>query len=339
MMKALQLKSYGKSAQLQFENIPRPAINDDELLVRVYAAGLNAIDCMIPTGSFKPILKLTLPAVMGSDLAGVVEEVGKNVTRFKPGDAVFASLFDMDQGALAEYAAVPERAAALKPASLDFTEAASLPMVVLTCWQAFSRAKLSAGQRVFIPAGSGGVGTFAIQLAKHLGASVGTTTSAANMELVSALGADEAIDYKKTDFDKILSNYDLALATVRGDGLEKTLEILKPHGEVVSLVGPPDLPFARQRGMNSVMKALFWLLSRKIISRAARRQIRYSFLFVSPNGDQLSEIAALIDAGKLKPVIDKTFSFADSINALSYLAAGHAKGKVVVQLTESPSAS
>lgn len=200
--------------------------------------------------------------------------------------------------------------------------------------QAFEHAKLKPGQKVFIPAGSGGIGTFAIQLAKYLGASVTTTTSAANTGLVTSLGADHVIDYRRQNVEQTPADYDLVLGTVRGDSLEKSLKILKPHGEIVSLIGPPDLAFARKRGMNIAMKAVFWLLSRKIISRAADRQVNYSFFFVRPDGSQLTQIATLIDAGKLKPVIDRTFPFDDSLSALAYLADGHAKGKVVVQIVE-----
>ncbi|HSI25520.1 MAG TPA: NADP-dependent oxidoreductase, partial [Methylotenera sp.] len=177
-MKAFILKRYGKSAQLEFADIPRPTIKPDEVLVQVHAVSLNPIDNLIPTGAFKPIIKLSLPATMGSDLAGVVVEVGSRVTRFKLGDAVFASIFDLGTGSLAEFAIVPERVAAIKPSNLDFVQAASIPMVGLTSWQALTeRAHLKPGQKVFIPAGSGGIGTFAIQLAKYLGAKVGTTTS------------------------------------------------------------------------------------------------------------------------------------------------------------------
>ena len=187
-MKALVLKRYGGLDQIAFADIPRPAVKPDEILVQVHAAGLNPSDNMIPKGTFKPMLKFQLPATLGSDLAGVVVEVGSRVTRFKPGDAVFASIFDLGTGALAEFAVVPENVAALKPANLDFVQAASIPMVGLTSWQALKeRAKLKPGQKVFIPAGSGGIGTFAIQLAKHLGAKVGTTTSTGNMDLVRSL--------------------------------------------------------------------------------------------------------------------------------------------------------
>lgn len=331
-MKALVLKRYGKNARLDFDTLPRPVINDDEILVKVHAVGLNQIDCMIPSGMFKPILHFSLPAVMGSDLAGTVSETGKNVTRFRPGDAVYASVFDMNKGALSEYVAVPEYAAALKPQRLDFTEAASLPMVALTCWQAFRRANLQAGQKVFIPAGSGGIGTFAIQLARHMGATVATSTSAGNAGLVRDLGAQYVIDYRTQAFEKLLSGYDMVLGTVRGDGIEKAIQILRPGGQLISLTGPADVSFARQRKMNPVMKAVFWLLSRRIKALAAKHDVRYAFHFVHPDGIRLAEIAELIDAGKLTPVIDRVFSFEQAPEALSYLSGGHAKGKVVVEL-------
>jgi NADPH:quinone reductase-like Zn-dependent oxidoreductase len=332
-MKALVFKRYGGADQIAFADIPRPTPCPDEMLVQVHAAGLNPIDCMIPKGTFKPILRFQLPATLGSDLAGVVVEVGSRVTRFKPGDAVFASIFDLGTGALAEFALVPEKAAALKPANLDFVQAASIPMVGLTSWQALKeRAHLKPGQKAFIPAGAGGIGTFAIQLAKHLGANVGTTTSTGNVDLVRSLGADEVVDYKKQEFEDVLRDYDAVLGTVRGDALGKSLRILKPKSTVVSLVGPPDAAFARARGMNFVMPLVFGLLSRKIIRDARKRGAEYSFLFVHPDGRQLAEIGELLDAGRIRPVIDKVFPFDQAKDALAYLEKGRAKGKVVVKL-------
>lgn len=332
-MKALILKSYSKSGQFDFADIAKPTIKADEILVQVHAVGLNPIDNKIPTGAFKPIIKLALPVVMGSDLAGVVVEVGSHVTRFKLGDAVFASIFDLGTGSLAEFAVVPESAAAIKPANLDFVQAASIPMVGLTSWQALKeRARLKPGQKVFIPAGSGGIGSFAIQLAKHLGAKVGTTTSAANIDLVMRLGADEIIDYKHQNFEDVLQGYDVVLGTVAGDVIEKSIKILNPKSSVISLVGPPDAAFARVRGMNFLMKFVFGLLSRKIIRRAEKVDAEYSFLFVHPDGQQLAEIGKLLEAGHIVPVIDKVFPFDQTQQALAYLEAGRAKGKVVVKV-------
>ena len=332
-MKALVLKRYGGADQVGFADVARPVPRPDEILVQVHAAGLNPIDNTIPKGTFKPFLRFQLPATLGSDLAGVVVETGSRVTRFKPGDAVFASIFDLGTGALAEFAVVPESAAALKPANLDFVQAASIPMVGLTSWQAFKdRARLKSGQKVFIPAGAGGIGTFAIQLAKYLGAKVGTTTSTGNVELVRSLGADEVIDYKKQEFEAVLRDYDAVLGTVRGDALAKSLRILKPGSTVVSLIGPPDAAFGRARGMNFFMVFVFGLLSRKIIRDARKRGVEYSFLFVHPDGSQLAEIGELLKMGRIRPVIDKVFPFEQAKEALAYLGEGRAKGKVVVKV-------
>ncbi|GKT24843.1 NADP-dependent oxidoreductase [Acidovorax sp. SUPP3334] len=332
-MKALTFKRYGKSPEIGFTDLPRPTLQPDEMLVEVHAVGLNPIDNMITTGMFKPVLKFQLPATMGSDLAGVVKEVGSRVKRFKPGDAVFASLFDLGTGSLAEYAVVPERVAAFKPANLDFVQAASVPMVALTSWQAMKeRAGVRPGQKVFIPAGSGGIGTMAIQLAKHFGAKVGTTTSTANVELVRGLGADEVIDYKKQAFEKQLSGYDMALGTLKGDEIEKSIGILRAGGKIVSLVGPLDAAFATARRLNFILKFVFGLMSRKIRQLAAKQNVSFSFLFVRPDGGQLSEIGELLQAGQVRPVIDQVFPFQKACEALEYLAQGRAKGKVVVQI-------
>jgi len=288
---------------------------------------------VIPKGSFKPVLKFKLPATMGSDLAGVVVEVGAGVTRFKPGDEVFASIFDLGTGSLAELAVVPESAAAFKPSNLDFVPAASIPMVALTTWQALTeRANVRPGQKVFVPAGSGGIGTFAIQLARHLGATVGTTTSTGNVDLVRSLGASEVVDYKKQDFADVLRGYDVVLGTLRGDEIKKSLRILKPDGIVVSLVGPLDAEFARARGMSGLFVLLFWLMSFWLLRQARKLHVRYSFLFVHPSGSQLSEIGELLRAGTIKPVIDRVFPFDQAKEALAYLETGRAKGKVVVQM-------
>lgn len=334
-MKAFTFKRYGKSPELGFDDVDFPSPGDDEILVKVYAVGLNPIDNMIPTGMFKRVLHFSLPATLGSDVSGVVVATGRRVTRFNAGDEVFASIFDRGTGSLAEFVRVPENLAALKPATLDFVQAASLPMVGLTSWQALTeRAKLRAGQKVFIPAGSGGIGSFAIQLAKHLGATVGTTTSTANIDWVSRLGADEVVDYKKQEFEKVLSGYDIVLGTIRGDAIEKSTQILKPGGKIVSLIGPLDTAFARERHLNVFLRFVLGLMSRKIMQLSKKRGLTYSFLFVRPDGSQLSQIAELMDAQRIKPVIDNVFPFAETGDAFAYLARGHAKGKVVVKIHE-----
>ncbi|MDN5503484.1 MAG: NADP-dependent oxidoreductase [Comamonas sp.] len=332
-MKALTFKRYGKTPEIGITEVPRPTLRPDEMLVEVHAAGLNPIDNMITTGMFKPVLKFQLPAVMGSDLAGVVVEVGSSVTHFKPGDEVFASIFDQGTGSIAEFAVVPQHLAARKPANLDFVQAASVPMVGLTSWQALRhRAEVKEGQRVFIPAGSGGIGTFAIQLAKHLGAYVATTTSTANVALVKSLGADDVIDYKKQEFEQVLRGYDVVLGTIRGDALEKSVGILKSGGKIISLIGPLDAALAQARKLNFALRLIFGLMSRKIIRLAAKKGVGYSFLFVRPDGEQLNEIGVLLDAGHIHPVVDKVFPFDQAKQALEYLSQGRSKGKVVVRM-------
>ncbi len=332
-MKAVTFKRYGKSPDIGLAQVSRPTIKPNELLVEVHAAGLNPIDNMIPTGIFKAVLKFQLPAILGSDVSGVVVEIGSAVTRFKVGDAIFASLFDLGTGSLADYAAVPESAAALKPANLDFVQAASLPMVGLTAWQALKeRAHLQPGQKIFIPAGSGGIGTFAIQLAKHLGATVATTTSTANVEWVRRLGADEVIDYKTQEFEQVLRGYDVVLGTTKGDAIEKSVGILRPGGKIISLVGPLDKAFARARRLNGLLGFVFGLMSRKIIRLSKKHGVSYGFLFVRPDGGQLNEMGGLVDASIIRPVIDRVFPMEQAEEALKYLAQGRAKGKVVVKV-------
>ncbi len=229
---------------------------------------------------------------------------------------------------------MPENAAALKPANLDFVQAASIPMVGLTSWQALKeRTQLKRGQKVFIPAGAGGIGTFAIQLAKHLGATVATTTSAGNAELVRGLGADVVIDYQKQKFEDVLRDYDAVLGTVPGESLEKSFQILKPGSSVISLVGPPDPAFGRAQGMNSVVLFVLWFLSRKVRRLAKKHDVAYSFLFAHPDNSQLAEIGELLKAGIIRPVIDRVFPFDQAREALAYLETGRAKGKVVVQIS------
>ena len=332
-MRALVFERYGGPDQVVFADIPQPVLQPDEILVEVHASGLNPVDNMTRAGKMKPILRPRLPATLGSDVAGVVLEVGPRVTRFKPGDAIFASIFGLRTGALAEFAVVPENVAAHKPSRLDFVQAASIPMVGLTSWQALKeRAHLKPGQKVFIPAGAGGIGTFAIQLAKYLGAHVATTTSAGNVALVRSLGADEVIDYQKQQFDDVLRDYDAVLGTLRDDSLERSLQILKPKGIAVSLVGPPDAAFGRSKGMNPLMVFVLRLLSFRMNRRARKRGVAYSFLFMHPDGGQLAEIGALLEAGNIRPVIDKVYPFDQAKDALAYLEKGRAKGKVVVEM-------
>ncbi|SEJ66904.1 MULTISPECIES: NADP-dependent oxidoreductase [unclassified Variovorax] len=332
-MKAFVLERYGKKRALRSTDMPTPELRDDEVLVEVHAAGVNLLDAKIRDGEFKLILPYRLPLVLGHDVAGVVVQVGRRVQQFRLGDEVFARQDDFRIGTFAEFVAVKEASLALKPKGLKMAEAASIPLVGLTAWQALvENAKLKKGQKVFIQAGSGGVGTFAIQLAKHLGATVATTTSTANVELVKSLGADVVIDYKTQDFEALLRDYDVVLNSQDGTTLEKSLRVLKPGGKLISISGPPDPDFGKEIAAPGFVKLVMRLLSLGVRRRAKARSVDYAFLFMRANGAQLREIARLIDAGAIRPVIDRIFPFAATNEALAYVEAGRAKGKVVVQV-------
>lgn len=332
-MKAFVLDRYGRNNDLRAGEMPAPEPQEDEVLIQIHAASVNPLDFKIKDGEFKLILPYRLPLILGNDLAGVVVRVGSRVKRFKPGDAVYSRPPKDRIGTFAEFIAVKESAVALKPDTLTLEEAASIPLVGLTAWQALvEKGKLQKGQKVLIHAGSGGVGTLAIQLAKHLGAFVATTASARNTELLKQLGADIVIDYKKDDFSKILKNYDLVLDTQGGDTLKKSLGVLKPGGKVVGIAGPPDPDFAKESGVSWFLKLAIGMLSRGVRKAAKRRDVDYSFLFMRASGEQLAQIAALIDAKAIRPVIDRIFPFQATNEAMSYVETGRTTGKVVVKV-------
>ena len=261
-MKAFVLDGYGKKRALRLAEIPDPELRDDEVLVQVHATGVNLLDSKIRDGEFKPILPYRMPLILGHDVAGVVVKVGPSVRLFKPGDEVYARADDFRIGTFAEFIPVKETSLATKPKGLTMDETASIPLVGLTAWQALVEiAQLTKGQKVFIQAGSGGVGTFAIQLAKHLGATVATTTSAANAALVKRLGADIVIDYKTQDFEEVLRDYDVVLHSQDGQALEKSLRVLRRGGKLVSISGPADPTFGKQIAAPGFVRLVIWLLS------------------------------------------------------------------------------
>ncbi|TCQ99117.1 NADP-dependent oxidoreductase [Neorhizobium sp. JUb45] len=332
-MKAYVVEKYKKGEPLVEHVLPAPAPGPSDVVVRIEAAGLNLLDIKIRNGEFKPILAYKPPFILGHDLAGTVTSVGSQVRRFKVGDAVYARPRDGRIGAFAEAIAIHEDDVALKPANLSVTEAAGVPLVALTAWQALVEVgQVKPGQKVFIQAGSGGVGTIAIQLAKHLGATVATTCGASSIDLVKGLGADVAIDYRTQDIEKELSGYDLVLHSQDDATLQKSLRVLKPGGHLISISGPPTPTFAKAQGLNFVLRLVLGLISRKARKAAARLGVNYSFLFMRADGGQLAEIAKLIEEGTIKPVLDRTFPFRDLNKALSLVESGRAKGKVVVEL-------
>lgn len=332
-MKAFVVDKYQKNGALRLADMPEPQMGANDLLVRIQATAINLLDSKIRDGEFKLFLPYRPPFILGHDLAGTVLRVGANVRGFKAGDEVYARPRDHRTGSFAEFIAVDQADVALKPARLTMEEAASIPLVGLTAWQALVEVgQVKPGQKVFIQAGSGGVGTIAIQLAKHLGATVATTTSAANTDLVKSLGADVVIDYTTQDFEQVLSGYDLVLNSQDAGTLAKSLNVLKPGGRLISISGPPDVPFAKSLRLNLFLRFVMRMLSRGVLKKAKARGVGYSFLFMRADGAQLAQIAGLIDSGVIRPVVDKVFPFAQTAEALAYVETGRAKGKVVVKV-------
>ena len=332
-MKAFFISRYGKSDELKFGDLPEPTMRDDDVMVQIHAAGVNPLDNKIRSGEFKLLLPYKMPLILGTDLAGVVVRVGSRVSRFKVGDEVYARPDDDRIGTFAEFIAVKEDSLALKPTNLTMEEAASIPLVGLTAWQTlFDKGRLKKGQKVLIHAGSGGVGTIAIQLAKHIGATVATTASATNADMLKGLGADIVIDYKKDDFSIKLKDYDLVLDTQGGETLMKSLRVLKSGGKLIGIAGPPDPDFAKLSGANGFVSIVMRLLSYRIRKAARRSGTSYAFHFMTANGRQLGEITKLIEAGYVRPVVDKVFPFKETKQALDLVETGRTKGKVVIKV-------
>ncbi|MER6115890.1 NADP-dependent oxidoreductase [Streptomyces sp. NPDC001743] len=334
-MKAFMVEKYGGRAGMRAAEVPEPEVGADDVLVKIHAAGVNPLDLRIRKGDFKAFMPYRLPLVLGNDLAGTVVRVGPSVTRFAVGDEVYARP-DKDRiGTFAERIAVHQDDLAPKPATLTMAEAASLPLVALTAWQALvERAQVRPGQKVLIHAGAGGLGSIAVQLAKALGAHVATTVSTAKVGLAGDLGADVVVDYRTQDFEEVLGGYDVVLDSVGGENLARSLRVLKPGGLAISVAGPPDPAFARELGVNPVLRLAMTALSFTTRRNAKRHGVTYSFLFMKAGGDQLRELTPLIDAGRIRPVVDRVFPFDETLQALEYVEGGRAKaGKVVVAMT------
>lgn len=333
-MKAFVVEKYGKSG-LRAAQVPEPSVTPRDVLVRVSAAGINPLDKMVRNGELKLLLKYKRPFVLGHDAAGVVTRVGADVRGYKIGDEVYSRPRDLRIGTFAEYIAIDHADVALKPKSLTMEESAAVPLVALAAWQALvDLAQVKPEQKVLVHAGAGGLGSTVIQLAKHLGAYVATTAHGSDEARVRGFGADEVVDYTKADFADSLSNYDIVLDSLGGDNLAKSLTVLRPGGLAISAVGPPDIAFAEQLG-RPILKPVVALMSRKIRARAKKLGVRYRFLFMRANGSQLKTLAALYDAGALRPVLDRTFPFDETLEAMAFVEQGRAKGKVVITMAPS----
>ncbi len=331
-MKAFVVEQYSKDG-LRAADVSEPEVEAGDVLVKVSAASINPLDKMVRDGEFKRLLKYRTPFVLGHDAAGVVTRVGSAVRDFRVGDEVYARPRDLRVGTFAEYIAIDQDDVAPKPASLTLHEAAAVPLVSLAAWQALvDRAHVRPGQKVLVHAGSGGLGSTVIQLAKHLCATVATTVSGKNAELVRSLGADIIVDYREEDFAEVLSGYDVAIDSLGGENLEKSLTVLKPGGQAIGVAGPPDPGFAEQLGAPKLIGVAMGLLSRKIRKQARTLGVSYSFLWTQANGAELRKLASLYEVGHLRPVIHKTFPFDQTLEALAYVEHGYANGKVVITL-------
>ncbi|MDM7929841.1 NADP-dependent oxidoreductase [Blastomonas fulva] len=337
-MKAYAIDAY--KGPLTLHDVAEPVAGAGDVVVEIAAVSVNPLDVKLRSGAFKAILPYDMPLVLGHDLAGVITAVGAGVASWKVGDAVFACAGGDRIGSFAERIAISQADIARKPASLDMDHAAALPLVALTAWQALvERANLQPGQRVLIHAGSGGVGTVAIQLAKHLGAYVATTVGPDNLELAKELGADLVIDYRNQAFEDVVHDYDVVLHTLDDGVLERSVAVLKPGGKLISISGPPDPAYASQSGANWIVRLAMRVLSAKIRRKARKRGLDYSFLFMRPDATQLEMIAAMVDQEILRPVIDTILPFGETPAALDRSAAGRARGKIVIRGAHSSAAA
>lgn len=333
-MRAYVLERYGNAEGARLTDVPAPTPGPHDLLVNVRAAGLNPVDFKFRQGQLRPIYRPSLPFVLGNELAGEVAAIGSAVKRFCVGDRVFARVGKNRGGAFAEQACVAEDHAALMPAGLDFATAAAVPLAGLTALQALrDELRVKPGHQVFISGGAGGVGTFAIQIAKWLGAHVTTTASPRGETLVRSLGADAVIDYTSQGLSSLSERFDAGFDLIGGKTLDQMFALMKPGATVVSVAGLPE-PQTAMKDLDGrrALAALFWIISYGIRSRARRAGAAYRYLFMHPSGAELTDLAGLIDQGKLKVILDKKFTFQKIAEALSYLESGRAKGKVVVSM-------
>src|SRR6476646_5198426 len=332
-MRAFILTGYGGvSDNVRLMEIPDPVAGPGEVLIEIHAAGLNPIDFKIVRGDLKRISSYKLPRPIGFDASGIVKSAGAGATRFRPGDAVYVRASRDTIGTFAEQIALPEKFAALAPTTISHAEAASLPLVGLTTLQGFAQAGARGGQRILIHAGSGGIGTFAVQYARYLGLHVTTTTSSKNVDFVKSLGADRVIAYDRENYLEQNGDYDIVYDTLGGAFTVDAFKVVKRGGAVISLSRPQDRDFARREKAGWVVRVAVWLMGRKVYAASAKAGAAYCWFFTEANGDQLHDIATLVDSGAIKPVIDREFAFEQLPAALSYLEGGRARGKVVLKV-------
>lgn len=331
-MKALRIHKYGQK-NVQMDRVSIPKISKDDVLIEIHAASINPVDFKIRDGKLKPLIKYKMPLILGNDFSGTVIKTGKNVTKFKAGDSVYGRPRKSRIGTFAEYISVHEDDIAIKPENITFEEAAAIPLVGLTTYQAFHDIfNLQSNDKILIQAGSGGIGSFAIQLAKEMGAYVATTASNAGKDLVESLGADKIINYREENFEEKLADYDYVYDTLGGDALINSFKILKAGGKIVSIADIPNARFGKENNYPFWKTLAFRLVSRKLTKLEKQYQVQYNFLFMKPSGEQLNKIRKLIEAEKIKPLIDWVIPFEDTQKAMEYSESGRAKGKIIIKI-------
>ena len=332
-MKALILNGYGTIRDnLTFSEMEKPKIGKNQVLIEVHAASTNPIDCKIILGEFKQYVKLKLPSPLGYDVSGIVVGVGEEVDQFNIGDEVYSVPNSATPGAFAEFIAVDSNLISLKPNNVSFCEAAGLPLVGLTAIQALQYAEIKSGDKILIHAGSGGVGTFAIQYAKKMGAFVYTTTSTKNVEWVTKLGADRVIDYTKENYLEILQDLDVVIDALGGKYTTESFDIIRTGGKVISLSGAVDARTAKELGLNVIIRSVLGLVRRKITKKMKAKSASYRLVIMKPESEQLNEIKRLVEDETIKPIIDREYDFNEIVDAIEYQQTGRAKGKVVIKL-------
>ena len=327
-MKALQIVKYGEiKDSLAFNEVSKPTVQANDVIIEVKAAAINPIDKSIILGNLQGMLPIPLPSTSAYDVSGIVVEIGNEVSNFEIGDLVYSRVPQEQMGTLAEFVAVTSNAVSKKPGNISFEEAASLPLTGLTALQALEYAGIKENDKVLIHAGSGGVGSFAIQYAKAKGAYVYTTTSTSNLEWVTELGADKVIDYKTEDYKAIVKDADIVFDTLGKNYTTEAFAVVKKGGMVVSVAGPLDEENAKMFGMAD------YKLPTELSNLVSEKEAAYKFIFMHPNGSHLDEIKALVEDDKIKPIIDKVYPFSESVEAFTHLATGRAKGKIVVKIS------
>jgi alcohol dehydrogenase len=329
------IDGYGRDQVLRIRTFPTPKPGLSDVLVKVHSASVNPVDFKLRDGNLRLLRPYRFPLILGHDCAGEVVEIGESVTRFKVGDRIFSRPRNGRIGTFAEFIAIDQDEAEDMPPNLNYHEAASLPLVALTSWQALvDVAQLKSGQRLLIHAGSGGIGTFAIQLARHIGAEVWTTTSGRNLEFVRSLGADHVINYQNEDFEERVNKLDVVFDTLGGESLDKSFAVTRPDGLVVSISGSPDYRTGKEIGLDPFRSLLLGAVGLRVNLRARKARVNYRFIFMEPLGEELAKIAILVAKGVIKPVVDRIFPISECQSAIEYSASGRARGKIIISVID-----